>query len=200
MLTLLRMVLFLIYQENTEKNDIKKIESFLNYYYSVYNKYSLLYEEDRDIDIDKIIDKTKYDKYKQDMKSELDGYITTSQTEREKIYDRYIKRIDDQIKGKYIYNKHIKKLQYDDTGMFFDGDYIFIIQKIIFEVEKIDRTAEIYNEKTEKYQGETVTHIGTEQTYEYIVLRKENKTYKIIEHMMIDPTQFSFESEYRTTF
>ena len=191
-ITLISMICYLIHQENVKKQDIENMKVFLEEYYEVYNKYSVLYEEDREID--KIIDKAKYDEYKENMKNDLDKYIINDSNIKQSIYEQYLTRIDEQIKGKYIYNKHDKVLHDISSDIYFDGEYVILRAKIEFNVDKFDRKIEIYNKDIEKYEGEVNRHTGVERTMEYLVLKKENGNYKIVIHSMFDSKTFLFEN------
>lgn len=191
-ITLISMICYLIHQENVKKQDIENMKVFLEEYYEVYNKYSVLYEEDREID--KIIDKAKYDEYKENMKNDLDKYIINDSKIKQSIYEQYLTRIDEQIKGKYIYNEHDKVLHDISSDIYFDGDYVILRAKIEFNVDKFDRKIEIYNKDIKKYEGEVNRHTGVERTMEYLVLKKENGNYKIVIHSMFDSKTFLFEN------
>lgn len=193
-LSLIGMIFYLVYEENSKKKDIENVKNFLDEYYKVYNKYSLLYEEDRDID--KIIDKSKYDKYKEDMKKDLDQYLYDEINLKQNIYDNYNLKITEQLKGKYIYNSYEKTIiEYDKDKLVFNNGYIYIMPKIKLDVDKITRIATIYNKDKEKYVGDTKTQVGTDYIYEYIILKKVNGMYKIVVHSMVDPILFSFDEE-----
>lgn len=195
-LAFLAMTLFLIFEKFEQKKDIENIKSFLLQYYEVYNKYSTLYEEDRDIN--KIQDRAKYDEYKNKMKLELDKYLTTNEELKQKIYDNYTTRINDQIEGKYMYTTHIKTIENfndKDSKVYFCNNYIFVMQKLKFEVCKTSRTATIYNKETKKYEGNTKNQDGTDYIYEYLILTKINGEIKIVTHSMVDPVLFSFDDE-----
>ena len=197
-LTLIGMIFYLIYEENIKAKDRQNIVSFLNEYYKVYNKYCLLYEEDRYIN--KIIDKSKYDKYKEEIRQELDKYLTTDENLRQKIYNDYDLRLDEQIKGKYIYNTYnmtlaIEKNEYNQ--MRFCNNYIFVMQKIKLEVNRVSRINDIYNKETLKYEGSVRSEVGTDYVYEYFIITKINGEYRIVVHSMCKPISFSFDEEIR---
>ena len=210
-LTLAAMVLYIVYEENTKKKDVERINAFLQDYYKVYNKYSLLYEEDRDID--KIIDKSKYDKYKEDMKNELNEYLIDDESLKNKIYDSYIKRIDEQIEGKYIYRKNEKTiLEVSDdrklmlelgelpVSIIYNKGYIFVTLKVQIDVDKTSRLTEIYDKEKEKFVGDTKTQTGIDKIIEVLVLKKVNGKFKIAKHVMVDLIRFSFDEDMKVFY
>ena len=180
----LGIVFYLLYEEDVHKKDIQSIRVFLDNYYKVFDKYSMLYEEDRDID--KIIDVSKYNKYKEDMTKELDKYIIQDDFHRKNILDIYNLRIDEQIRGKSMNLKHEKSI-YDIFRVFFDGDYIFVVYQVESNVDKIMRLGEIINKDTNKYEGNTIRFSLPEHVYDKVVLKKEKGEYKIVLHNAYEP-------------
>jgi len=210
-LTLAGMTFYVINEEDTKKKDVENINAFLQDYYKVYNKYSLLYEEDRDID--KVIDKSKYDKYKEEMKNDLDEYLIDDESLKNKIYDSYIKRIDEQLEGKYLYRKNEKTiLEVSDerkielelgelpVSIIYNNGYIFVTLKVQIDVDKTSRLREIYDKEKGKFVGDTKTQTGIDKIIEVLVLKKVNGKFKIAKHVMIDPIRFSFEEDMKAFF
>jgi len=183
-LFILGIVFYLIYEQDVHKKDVESIRIFLDNYYKVFDKYSMLYEEDRDID--KIIDVSKYDKYKEDMRYELDKYIVQDDFHKNNILDIYNSRIDEQIKGKSMNLKH-EKIIHDFNSVFFDGDYIFVIYQVESNVDKVMRLGEIINKDTNKYEGNTIRFSLLEHVYDKVVLKKEKGEYKIVLHNAYEP-------------
>jgi len=204
-LTLIGMIGYLVYEENSKKGNTDKVKAFVNDYLKVYNKYALLYEEDRDID--KIIDKSKYDEYKEEMKQDLDKYLTSDKELRNKIYDDYIKRIDEQIEGKYVYNKDEKSIYedkksgipiYDITnplGVVYYKDYMIVYLILKDDVDKVSRTSEIYNKEKSKYEGDTKTQIGTGYITDHLVLKEVNGKLKLVMHSIVNLLSYTFENQ-----
>ena len=204
-LILLGTVGYLFYEKDSKKGDKDKVKSFVNDYLKVYNKYALLYEEDRDID--KIIDKSKYDEYKEEMKQELDKYLIDDEELRNKIYDSYVKRIDEQIEGKYVYNKDEKSIceendkenQYNNMlkslGMVYYKDYMIVTLLLKDDVNKVARISEIYNKETGKYEGDTKTQVGIGYILEHLVLKEIKGELKLVVHTIVNPLSYTFENQ-----
>ena len=204
-LTLLGAVGYLVYEKNSKKGDTDKVKTFINDYFKIYNKYALLYEEDRDID--KIIDKSKYDKYKTEMKQELDKYLIDDEALKEKIYDGYIKRIDEQIEGKYIYNKDEKSIYeekksgieiYDmnkPIGIIYYKDYMIVYLIIKDDVNKVTRISDVFNKETGKYEGDTKSQVGIGYTIEHVVLKEIKGEFKVVVHSIINNIRYTFENQ-----
>jgi len=205
-LSLIGMVGYLVYENNfKEGNNTDKVKIFVNDYLKVYNKYALLYEEDRDID--KIIDKSKYDNYKEEMKKNLDKYLISDDDLKEKIYASYIKRIDEQIEGKYLYNKEERTIyeerksgiaMYDMSNplvITYYKDYMIVYLILKDDVDKVSRTTEIYNKEKSKYEGDTKTQIGTGYIIDHLVLKEVDGELKLVMHSIVNPLSYTFENQ-----
>lgn len=204
-LILLGTVGYLVYEKDSKKGYKDKFKAFVNEYLKVYNKYALLYEEDRDID--KIIDKSKYDEYKEEMKQELDKYLIDDEELRNKIYDSYVKRIDEQIEGKYVYNKDEKSICEENNKenpynnmlksleMVYYKDYMIVTLLLKDDVNKVARISEIYNKETGKYEGDTKTQVGIGYIPEHLVLKEIKGELKLVVHTIVNPLSYTFENQ-----
>ena len=141
------------------------------------------------------------------MKQELDKYLIDDEELRNKIYDSYVKRIDEQIEGKYVYNKDEKSIceendkenQYNNMlkslGMVYYKDYMIVTLLLKDDVNKVARISEIYNKETGKYEGDTKTQVGIGYILEHLVLKEIKGELKLVVHTIVNPLSYTFENQ-----
>ncbi len=187
-------VVFIIYSENIKEEDKKYALEFVKEYFEVYNKYSVLDNEERDIN--KNIDEEKYNNYLLKMKEELSDYIFDSRLDY--FFGLYKGRLDNQVKGKYMMHKYVKEIA-EVVDYNFDREYINLQIKINIDVEQDRRISPTFNKNTNKYIGMVEYVKGIEKNgeiCEIICLKKiSNKEYKIVSHGILDLYKYSFEND-----
>ncbi len=189
-LVLIILFSYSIAKENEKKQDKENVKDALKSYFQVYNKYSLLEKEDRDIN--KEIDMKKYNVYLEQMRQDLKDYILTDKASD--IYNQYKARLDEQVKSKYMlknYNKDVVQI----TNYTCKDDYITLNCNINLNVSRIKRKSPVFNKQTGKYIGDTKKQIGQDSVSETIVFKKVDGDYKVVLHLMEDPDTFSFEMQ-----
>ncbi len=190
-LAIILIVLYSINEYNTMESDKITSLEFIKKYFNVYNKYSVLEKEDRNIDKD--MDMDKFNLYISNMNDELSNYILDSS--QDTILEQYKNRLDDQIKGKYMFHEYNKEI-IEVSKYTFDKNYIYILLKIKITVNKEKRLYPTFNQITNRYTGEIAEQIGEEYGNEILYLKKmSSNNYKVAYHSIMDYEIYSFESD-----
>ena len=173
---------------NERENDRKNIEEFIQEYLEVYNKYSLLPEEDRVLD--KEIDEEKYNNYLEEMKEELDKF--SIEENKDILYEQYKARLDKQIKGEYMMYEYEKKLSHIARCDFL-GNCIRVYFYLNGTVDDDRRVSPTLDEATGRYVGNVKRQKGEDIFLEELVFKKINNEYKIVYQGISDHSTYSFE-------
>lgn len=189
-IVIIALAIHIVTKEKTIKQDFNNIELVLNDYFKVYNKYSLLPEDDRDIT--KSIDEKKYNSYLSDLKKDLSNFVLDEF--QDSFFNTYKKRLDEQVLGQYMSKEYTKEITNIGSKNYNDGYFIFNLD-IKITVNKDKRISPIFNEETGKYVGDIKQQIGVDTTKESIIFKKVDNEYKIVYHGIIDPTIFNFEMD-----
>ena len=181
---------FFVLKGIEQEKDKENIQKFLKEYYGVYNKYSVLPEEDRVLD--KEIDKEKYNEYLAQMRRDLDKFLIPEN--KEELYKIYEERLNKQVNGEYmfyVYNKEIYNIfQYD-----FSVNCVRVNCMVKVTVDRDKKISPIFDEDTGKYIGTIKKQKGIDYQPEGFILKKVNGEYKIVEPMIADTDSYSFEED-----
>ena len=141
-------IVYGIIEGKTKEEDRVYGYEFVKEYFKCYNKYSLLNEEDRDIQKD--ADEKRYNEYVNAMKNDLSKYVLEQSQER--IFNIYEERLKNQAQGKYMMYKYNKEIT--DIGKYnISGDYISYILEIKVDVDKDKRNSAVLDKETNRYIG-----------------------------------------------
>ena len=180
-ITLITLTTYIIYDENSKAKDRENIKSFLDEYFALHDKYSMLEKEARDID--KVPDINEYNKYLSEMKNDLSKYILDNKFND--IYDVYKQRLDKQFYGQYIINEYSTKIKGIVEDNFKDS-YISVVIDTNFTLDRDERVSFTMDENTGRYEGR-VRNLSTNKNYpKLIVLEKIGSEYKIVLHNILD--------------
>lgn len=182
-------IVYGIIEEKTKEEDRVYGYEFVKEYFKCYNKYSLLNEEDRDIQKD--ADEKRYNEYVNAMKNDLSKYVLEQSQER--IFNIYEERLKNQAQGKYMMYKYNKEIT--DIGKYnISGDYISYILEIKVDVDKDKRNSEVLDKETNRYIGSIKRQKGMDRSYEIVCIKKVGKKdYRVVYHFIVDPDTYLFE-------
>ena len=173
---------------NEREQDRKNVEELIQEYLEVYNKYSLLPEEDRVLD--KEIDEEKYNNYLAEMKEELDKF--SIEENKDILYEQYKSRLDKQVKGEYMMYEYEKKLSHIARCDFL-GNCIRVHFYLNVTVDDDRRISPTLDEVTGRYIGNVKRQKGEDIFFEELVFKKINNEYKIVYQGISDHSTYSFE-------
>ncbi|MDD2495838.1 MAG: hypothetical protein PHS24_05000 [Bacilli bacterium] len=180
-ITLITLTIYIIYDENSKAKDRENIKSFLDEYFAVHDKYSMLEKEARDID--KVPDINEYNRYLSEMKNDLSKYILDSKLND--IYDVYKQRLDKQFYGKYMIDEYSTKVK-DIVEYNFQDPYISVVIDTNFTLDRDERVSFTMNENTGRYEGRVKNLSINKNHPKLIVLEKVDSKYKIVMDNVLD--------------
>lgn len=181
LLTLICLTMFVISEEKSKAEDIANVEEICKEYFNVYNKYSMLEKDDRNMD--KEMNTDRYNTYLSEMKQDLSKYI--SDEKLDEVYEQYKKRLDQQFYRKYVMKEYNKEfIEIKDYN--FNDSYITVVLDVNITMDRDARIVSIFNEETNRHEG-TITNVSaTQKLMEIIVFEKIGNEYRIILHSMAD--------------
>lgn len=181
LLTLICLTMFVISEEKSKAEDIANVEEICKEYFNVYNKYSMLEKDDRNMD--KEMNTDRYNTYLSEMKQDLSKYI--SDEKLDEVYEQYKKRLDQQFYRKYVMKEYNKEfIEIKDYN--FNDSYITVVLDVNITMDRDARIVSIFNEETNRHEG-TITNVSATQKFmEIIVFEKIGNEYRIILHSMAD--------------
>ncbi|MDD3303691.1 MAG: hypothetical protein PHP54_02105 [Clostridia bacterium] len=189
-LVLALLTVYIINEEKTKEQDKEGTLAFVNEYFKVYNKYSVLEKKDRVLD--KEIDEVEYNNYINQMNKDLSAYIAPEK--QKSLLNQYKTRLDNQIIGKYMMYEYIKDIIRVEQYIFHE-DYLSLWLKTKITVDRDNREFPILDKESKKYIGEVKKEKGEEYSYELVTLKKIDKMeYRVVYHEFMDIGKYSFEN------
>jgi len=181
LLTFIFLTLFAISDEMSKAKDKENVKEIFIEYLNTCNKYSMLEEENRNID--KNINTNEYNVYLSQMKQDLSKYV--SDDKLNDIYEIFKQRLDKQFYGKYMMKEYDKQLM-GIVEYSFNDSYISVTLDLNMTMDRDERVISTRDDKTNRYQGKVTNVSTTQRIIEFMVFKKIGNEYKIVIHNFSD--------------